>query len=166
MFGAFDHWGHAWSIWPLRPCLEHLTIEAMLVAFDHWGHAWSIWPLRPCLEHLTIEAMLGVVDPINQLGYPFMMLGLMWQKGQDRSANVLPCVGRSRPSWLIALRAKWVNLLWHHYNCISGDYTIFSRNLIFFCPCHNFFPLSSVQIILNQLVAYCVCFKMICKKSL
>ena len=24
----------------------------------------------------------------------------------------------------------------------------FSRNLIFFCPCHNFFPLSSVQIII------------------
>ena len=31
----------------------------------------------------------------------------------------------------------------------GGDYTIFSRNLIFFfCPCHNFFPLSSVQIII------------------
>ena len=29
------------------------------------------------------------------------------------------------------------------------DYTIFSRNLyFFFCPCHNSFPLSSVQIII------------------
>ena len=30
----------------------------------------------------------------------------------------------------------------------GGDYTIFSENLIFFSPCHNFFPLSSVQIII------------------
>ena len=34
------------------------------------------------------------------------------------------------------------------------------------CSCHNFFYLSSVQIILYQLVAYCVCFKMIYKKSI
>ena len=30
-----------------------------------------------------------------------------------------------------------------------GDYTIFSENLIFFPTCHNFFPLSSVQIIIT-----------------
>ena len=34
------------------------------------------------------------------------------------------------------------------------------------CSCHSFFPLSSVQILLYQLVAYCVCFKMICEMSL
>ena len=35
-----------------------------------------------------------------------------------------------------------------------GDYTIFSENLIFFSPCHNFFPLSSVQI--NIIPACCL----------
>ena len=35
-----------------------------------------------------------------------------------------------------------------------------------YLSCHNFFSLSSVQIILYQLVAYCVCFKMIYKKSI
>ena len=34
------------------------------------------------------------------------------------------------------------------------------------CSCHNFFLLSSVQILFIRLVAYCVCFKMICKKFL
>ena len=29
-----------------------------------------------------------------------------------------------------------------------GDYTIFPEIWFFFCPCHNFFPLSSVQIII------------------
>ena len=31
---------------------------------------------------------------------------------------------------------------------IGGDYTIFPETFIFFCTCHNFFPLSSVQIII------------------
>ena len=34
------------------------------------------------------------------------------------------------------------------------------------CSCHNFFPLSSVQIIIIPACCYCVCFKMIYKKSL
>ena len=45
---------------------------------------------------------------------------------------------------------------------LGGTIPFFSEICTFFCTCHNFFPLSSVQII----VAYCVCFKMICKKSL
>ena len=31
---------------------------------------------------------------------------------------------------------------------LRGDYTIFPETFIFFCTCHNFFPLSSVQIII------------------
>ena len=71
-------------------------------------------------------------------------------------------------------------------NCIVSKYSIKSLATIYFwnhsylrgttgekvwgkkkttiCTCHNFPPpLSSVQIIIYQLVAYCVCFKMIIK---
>ena len=42
----------------------------------------------------------------------------------------------------LSVYRTWLNVLHRR------DYTIFSENLNFFCPCHNFFPLSSVQIII------------------
>ena len=41
-----------------------------------------------------------------------------------------------------------VKAIRNHMRSLRGEYTIFSENLIFFPPCHNFFPLSSVQIII------------------
>ena len=47
------------------------------------------------------------------------------------------------------------------------DYTIFLRNLhFFFCTCHNFFPLSSVQIIIIPACCLLCVLKDVCKKSL
>ena len=46
------------------------------------------------------------------------------------------------------------------------NWTISHEILTHICSCHNVLPLSTVPIFYYQLVAYCVCFKMICKKSL